>query len=465
MKPFMKKRIAILLAAALIAGLFPLQTSAVGRASGYGVSNPRTADGVTTWDCVWFGNYWQDDTIEDGSVNKNDEKIQIKWRVLSVNGKDAFLMADRNLDVQRYHDISADVTWETCTMRSWLNGYGASENICGIDYSSGNFLEYAFTAEEQSAIETTAVENADNPVYHTEGGNRTSDKVYLLSIDEAVNPSYGFTTSTGSITDTRQAVNTAYVAAGGEIKNRRMGSAGNVDLWWLRSPGSHNGYASYVAPQGELYMDGTYAENIDLAVRPVLHLDLSVSSVWSDAGTVLSFGSAEATPEPTETPAHGGDMTPEPIVTPVPAETGTPAPEEDTTPEPIVTPAPAQTQNPQTSSNPGQSIVPQQTAPSVTGKPGTKTMAKVKGLSVKSKKKKLAVTWKKVTGARGYQIYYSTSKKFKKKKQRTVKKNKVTLKKLKTGRTYYVKVRAYTVDGNRKVYGKWSKVVKKKGLY
>lgn len=184
MKPFTKRRIALLLAFALIAGILPLKTPTVSKADGYGLSNPRITEGVTTWDCIWFGNYWQEDTNGDGIADKNDAKTPIKWRVLSVDGDDAFLLADKNLDCQRYNATYTNVSWETCTMRSWLNGYGASDNVCGTDYSSGNFLDYAFTAGEQSAIKTTNVVNEDNPNYGTEGGNNTSDRVYLLSRDE-----------------------------------------------------------------------------------------------------------------------------------------------------------------------------------------------------------------------------------------------------------------------------------------
>ena len=61
----------------------------------YGLSNPVVCDGVSTWDCIYFGNYWQNDTNGDGKADQNDEKEPIKWRVLSVDGDDAFLLADQ----------------------------------------------------------------------------------------------------------------------------------------------------------------------------------------------------------------------------------------------------------------------------------------------------------------------------------------------------------------------------------
>lgn len=70
------------------------------------------------------------------------------------------------------------------------------------------------------------------------------------------------------------------------------------------------------------------------------------------------------------------------------------------------------------------------------------------------------VKWKKVTGAKGYQIKYSTRKNFKKKatKSMLTKKRTVKLKNLKKGRKYYVKVRAYRTYKGKKVYGPYSTV-------
>ena len=93
---------------------------------------------------------------------------------------------------------------------------------------------------------------------------------------------------------------------------------------------------------------------------------------------------------------------------------------------------------------------------------------KVKIKTVKAKKgKKAQVKWKKVSGVSGYVVAYSTSKKFTKKTTKTVnvsaKATKKTLKKLKAGKTYYVRVRVYDTLYNSegaqtKYYSDWSKV-------
>jgi uncharacterized repeat protein (TIGR02543 family) len=88
----------------------------------------------------------------------------------------------------------------------------------------------------------------------------------------------------------------------------------------------------------------------------------------------------------------------------------------------------------------------------------------VSSLTVKSAKSgKLSVSFKKVSGAKGYVITYSTSKKFTSSttKKVAVTSTKKTLTKLKKGKTYYVKVRAYKTDSTgKKIYGAYSKVKK-----
>lgn len=77
-------------------------------------------------------------------------------------------------------------------------------------------------------------------------------------------------------------------------------------------------------------------------------------------------------------------------------------------------------------------------------------------------KKKFTVTWAKVSGVKGYQIQYSSDKKFKKNnKSVTVtkqKKTKATVKKLKSKKKYYVRVRTYKTVNGKKIYSSWSKV-------
>ena len=81
-----------------------------------------------------------------------------------------------------------------------------------------------------------------------------------------------------------------------------------------------------------------------------------------------------------------------------------------------------------------------------------------------SKSKQILLKYKKVSGAKGYEISYSTDKKFKKAvTKKNTAKTSYTISKLKKGKIYYVRIRAYKMDSKgKKVYGKYSSMKKVK---
>lgn len=89
-------------------------------------------------------------------------------------------------------------------------------------------------------------------------------------------------------------------------------------------------------------------------------------------------------------------------------------------------------------------------------KPGKAKITKI----TNQKGKKLKLVWKKTKRAEGYEIVYAKNKKFTKGKKvlniKSASKNKI-IKKLKKNQTYYVRVRAYNIQNNKKQYGTWSK--------
>lgn len=240
-------------------------------------------------DNIYFGTYQQSsagstepdgtegvDWIKSDTANKNGQGPYyyidpVKWRVLSNASEQLFLLSDQNLDVFQYHTDRESVTWEKSTMRSWLNGYSAEQNTggsSGTDYTSDNFIGTAFSEKEQKAIAETEVVNDDNPTHGTEGGNNTTDKIFLLSIAEANNGSYFANDSS------RIATNTAYVAGGGKIGGYVNG-VGEADYWWLRSPGDDDDLAADVTHKGGVFSYGLNVYGENLAVRPAFNLDLN----------------------------------------------------------------------------------------------------------------------------------------------------------------------------------------------
>ena len=307
------------------------------------VNNPIVADGYTTWDCVYFGNYWQSDTNRDGTADRKDDKQPIKWRVLSVDGDDAFLLADKNLDSQAYHTSESYVSWETCYLREWLN------------YA---FLYAAFSTEEQNAIRLTSVYTP--PEYDFEKACTTEDYVYLLSLDEVQNPAYGFDCEEGEEIKKRESRNTQFTKNRGGWTSTAEAFWGN-GTWWLRKGGPTK-RIPIVFSTGSTSNAGDRAhysvhEKMPV-IRPVIHINLS-SGLWKWAGKVRVYDEMcepIITPEPTEIPAETPTVkptaTPTPTVkptatpTPTPTATPTPVPTATPTPTPTATPTPVPTATP-----------------------------------------------------------------------------------------------------------------------
>lgn len=193
-----------------------------------------------TGDYVFFGAYEQDNNDLNG-------KEDIEWLVLEVKDGKALIISKYALDCRRYNTSYTDVTWETCTLRKWLNK---------------NFINSAFTADEKAMIPTVTVSADKNPNYSTNPGNATRDQVFLLSITEA-NMYF-------SSDSTRVCKPTAYAIANDPYNS----DSGNC-WWWLRSPGSMQHYAAIVDRDGVSYEYGGFVDLVYVAVRPALWIDLN----------------------------------------------------------------------------------------------------------------------------------------------------------------------------------------------
>ena len=183
---------------------------------------------------------------------------RIKWKVLKNDGNTLFVVADRAIDCKDYNEEFKSITWETSTIRDWLNA---------------SFYDTAFSSNEQSAIVTQNVVNEDNP----ESGNDTSDKIYLLSISEVENETYGFCSEYSTYSMSRRMKVSDYANARG---TSRTDSKDYKDWencqWWLRSNGG-NIFAAYISWDGEV-RDRYSVDSGYSGVCPALHIG-SVSLV------------------------------------------------------------------------------------------------------------------------------------------------------------------------------------------
>lgn len=177
------------------------------------------------------------------------------WRVLDVQNGKALLLAEEILEKRRYHSGWTEVTWKDCELRKYLNG---------------EFLG-TFSSQEQSRIVQTENTNADNQWYGTPGGSSTSDKVFLLSIEEVIKyfgDSGRLRKGPKNAPVLFQWIEDQYNSA------RRAGYGGKRAWWWLRSPGNSDGRAADVYDDGSLYLIGYNVSNGEGGVRPALWLNL-----------------------------------------------------------------------------------------------------------------------------------------------------------------------------------------------
>lgn len=245
---------------------------------------------------------------EDGTTYHYFRYEPVKWRVLRTDGNSAMLLSDMILDDRRYATYDGidgvrnvyDVTWEISTIRSWLNGYGADRNYEGISYSSGSFINSAFKAEEKSAIADTEVVNSDSLTFKTEGGNDTTDKIFLLSESEVYTDAateYGFSQDWVTYDEARRCKGSDYAKSMGAESDDA--SDGNC-YWWLRSPAATPNGAAGVDCFGHILDDwgGLNAEDDYIGMRVALNLNLSSSNLYTYAGMVCSDGTVSDSGEP-----------------------------------------------------------------------------------------------------------------------------------------------------------------------
>ena len=196
-------------------------------------------------DTLVFGTYEQDNDTTNG-------KEDIEWLVLTKENNKILVVSDKALDCKPYNQSRDYVTWETCSLRNWLNN---------------DFINAAFTAEERAMIPTVTVSADMNPEYNTNPGNATKDRVFLLSIVET--EKY-FTSD-----EARKCVPTEYAISNGAYISDSYTKGGKVTCcWWLRSPGNSQSYAAYVLAGGSVYGYGHRVNNDYTSVRPALWISI-----------------------------------------------------------------------------------------------------------------------------------------------------------------------------------------------
>ncbi|MCR5137085.1 MAG: leucine-rich repeat domain-containing protein [Oscillospiraceae bacterium] len=152
------------------------------------------------------------------------------WRVLDIDRETetALLIAEKPICERAYDGKYKNTTWKASSLRAWLNG---------------EFYEKHFSEEEKAAIVESELRNSDNPDNGTADGDNTRDKVFLLSIDEAMK----------------------------YFQNDR--DRATRSQWWLRSRSSHDLDTVIVGSDGRILYSGYHVSSSN-GVRPALKIDL-----------------------------------------------------------------------------------------------------------------------------------------------------------------------------------------------
>ena len=134
------------------------------------------------------------------------------WKALKIQDRKALIISSICITNKPYHQPGGPITWSECTLRKWLND---------------DFINENFTQAERARIVPCELNNDNNPEFKTPGGSTTTDKVFLLSINE---------------------VNALFA----NDKERANGA------WcWLRTPGNDPSHAAGVRADGSIHTGGS----------------------------------------------------------------------------------------------------------------------------------------------------------------------------------------------------------------
>lgn len=186
-----------------------------------------------------------------------------EWRVLDAQKDKALIITDAIIDQRPYHSAYTQITWAACSLREYLN----------------NEFYNSFTSTQREKIEPALNKNHDNEWYGTPGGIDTLDKIFLLSIEDAVCRYFGDSKSLL----TNPGKNQRYWFQRKDVNNNKRVAYHNngAAWWWLRSPGRVGVKAAYIHGDGNIGIQGNNIQKGNLdegsckgGVRPALWLKI-----------------------------------------------------------------------------------------------------------------------------------------------------------------------------------------------
>ncbi len=203
----------------------------------------------------------------------------IEWTVLYPST--GLVLSSIILDSQAYRNNfycpknNFEDFYTDSTMQYYANNYEFSDIR---KWLSNNFINTAFTSEEQEKINITDNFNyswkSSDPLYSKYNANNTQDKVYLLTNGNTSDTRYGFTGGGASAAD-RQFISTDYAKAQGLGVYKANQDIPTYSFWGARTAGTSCSAATGVDYTGAAYYRSYSVFDTHFGVVPAMCMDLS----------------------------------------------------------------------------------------------------------------------------------------------------------------------------------------------
>ena len=200
----------------------------------------KTIAAASAGDIVTFGTFETDGNEENGPE-------ALRWQVLNNRDDLVTLITEQSIAGMRFHFNNGQTSWAECSVRSWLNG---------------TFFTSAFNVNEAGFVCKNYISTPANPDFPSPLGETTVDRVYLLSLSEAL--SCFKKLSDRKLTCTPASYMDTYTDDDGNC------------CWWLRTSGARLESAVGVDTTGQVMTVGYDCyQNDQIGVRPVIVIDIS----------------------------------------------------------------------------------------------------------------------------------------------------------------------------------------------
>lgn len=191
---------------------------------------------ATVGDIIVLGSTEQDNNAENGNED-------IEWLVLAKEDN-RLLVVSKKVLASMAMQSDRPVPWESCPVRTWLND---------------TFLKESFSEEEQEMIQEVTVTTEDNETFGTDGGNDTTDKLFLLSYEEATK--YFDSDEARMCEATDAAI----------VKGLYLLDPKGMSRWWLRNQGFSENRFMRVSGGGVISETGDRSDyDTRVGVRPAM---------------------------------------------------------------------------------------------------------------------------------------------------------------------------------------------------